>query len=81
VLIPALRQRPDAVVVMDNLAAHKAERVRAALDAAGIAYRYLPAYSPDLDLLPESGGVRSEPHAAAGMTIASMSALASAGVR
>ena len=34
---------------MDNLAAHKAERVRAALDAAGIAYRYLPAYSPDLN--------------------------------
>jgi hypothetical protein len=47
--IPALRQRPDAVVVMDNLAAHKAERVRAALDAAGIAYLYLPAYSPDLN--------------------------------
>ena len=49
VLIPALRSRPDAVVVMDNLAAHKAERVRAALEAAGIAYRYLPPYSPDLD--------------------------------
>jgi transposase len=49
VLIPALRQRrPDAVVVMDNLAAHKAERVRAAFEAAGVAYRYLPAYSPDL---------------------------------
>lgn len=49
VLVPTLRQRrPDAVVVMDNLAAHKAERVRAALDAAGIEYRYLPAYSPDL---------------------------------
>ena len=47
-LIPALRERPDAIVVMDNLAAHKAERVRAALDAAGIGCRYLPAYSPDL---------------------------------
>ena len=35
----------------------------------------------EMDLLPESGGVRSERHAAAGMTIASMSALASAGVR
>ena len=34
---------------MDNLAAHKAEAVRAALDAAGINYRYLPAYSPDLN--------------------------------
>ena len=34
---------------MDNLAAHKAERVRHALEAAGIAYRYLPSYSPDLN--------------------------------
>src|SRR3954467_5449012 len=49
VLIPALRNRPDAVVVMDNLAAHKAEAVRHALEAAGIAYRYLPSYSPDLN--------------------------------
>ena len=48
-LIPVLRERPDAIVVMDNLAAHKAERVRAALDAAGVGYRYLPAYSPDLN--------------------------------
>ena len=50
VLIPALKQkRPDAIVVMDNLAAHKAAVVRRALDAAGIAYRYLPAYSPDMN--------------------------------
>jgi transposase len=49
VLIPALRQRPDAVVVMDNLAAHKAEAVRRAFEAAGISYRYLPSYSPDLN--------------------------------
>ena len=49
VLIPALRGRPDVIVVMDNLAADKAEAVRAALEAAGIAYRYLPSYSPDLN--------------------------------
>jgi transposase len=49
VLVPALRPRPDAVVVMDNLAAHKAEAVRHAFEAAGIDYRYLPAYSPDLN--------------------------------
>jgi transposase len=49
VLIPALRDRPDALVVMDNLGAHKAERVRAALDRAGLAHRYLPSYSPDLN--------------------------------
>jgi transposase len=48
-LRPALRERPDAIVVMDDLAAHRAERVRAALDAAGIGYRHLPAYSPDLN--------------------------------
>ena len=50
VLIPALlRERPDAVAVMDNLAAHKAVCVRAALDKAGIGYHYLPAYSPDMN--------------------------------
>ena len=49
VLIPALRERPDALVVMDNLGAHKAEAVRGALDRAGLAHRYLPSYSPDLN--------------------------------
>jgi transposase len=49
VLAPALRGRPDAVVVMDNLAAHKAQAVREALTAANIDHRYLPAYSPDLN--------------------------------
>ena len=49
VLIPALRDRPDALVVMDNLGAHKAEKVRAALDRAGLAHRYLPSYSPDMN--------------------------------
>jgi transposase len=49
VLAPALRGRPDAVVVMDNLAAHKAQAVREALAAANIDHRYLPAYSPDLN--------------------------------
>ncbi len=48
-LVPALRARPEAVVVLDNLAAHKAEVVRAALGRAGLAHRYLPPYSPDLN--------------------------------
>jgi hypothetical protein len=39
VLAPALRERPDAVVVMDNLAAHKAQAVREALAAANIDHR------------------------------------------
>jgi transposase len=50
VLLPELRRaKPDAVLVMDNLPAHKAPRVRALLDRSGFAYRYLPAYSPDLN--------------------------------
>ena len=49
VLVPALRNRPDAVVVMDDLAAHKAEAVRGALDRAGLGHRHLPPYSPDLN--------------------------------
>ena len=49
VLLPALRARPGCLVVMDNLAPHKAASVQAAFKAAGVAYRYLPPYSPDLN--------------------------------
>jgi transposase len=50
VLLPELRRsRPDAVLIMDNLPAHKAPRVRALLDQSGFGYRYLPPYSPDLN--------------------------------
>ena len=50
VLLPELRRtKPDAVLVMDNLSAHKA---RAGPRVAGpfrLRYRYLPRYSPDLN--------------------------------
>jgi transposase len=49
VLIPLLHARPGAMLVMDNLAPHKAASVRAALRQAGLEHRYLPAYSPDLN--------------------------------
>lgn len=50
VLLPKLQEvRPDAVLLMDNLAAHKTPAVRALLDASGFGYRYLPSYSPDLN--------------------------------
>ena len=50
VLLPELRRvKPDAVLVMDNLNAHKTEAVRALLDGSGFTYRYLPSYSPDLN--------------------------------
>ena len=50
VLLPALRQlKLDAVLVMDNLSAHKAKAVRELLDRSEFRYRYLPSYSPDLN--------------------------------
>ena len=49
VLRPVLRQRkPDAVLVLDNLRAHKTAEVQTGLDRSGLAWRSLPAYSPDL---------------------------------
>jgi len=49
VLLPVLRQdKPDAVLVMDNLRAHKTPAVQAVLDRSGFAYRHMPSYSPDL---------------------------------
>ena len=48
-LLPVLReQKPDAILVMDNLSAHKSTAVRQAVEAAGLSLRYLPRYSPDL---------------------------------
>ena len=50
VLLPTLRRsKQDAVLVMDDLPAHKRPQIRALLDASGFACRYLPAYSPDLN--------------------------------
>ena len=49
VLLPTLRRdKPDAVLVMDNLRAHKTPEVQAVLDRSGFDWRYLPSYSPDL---------------------------------
>jgi transposase len=47
VLVPTLA--PGDIVVMDNLAPHKAASVREAIAAAGAELRYLPPYSPDLN--------------------------------
>jgi transposase len=47
VLAPSLA--PGDIVVMDNLAPHKAEGVRTAVAAAGATLLHLPPYSPDLN--------------------------------
>ncbi len=52
VLAPSLA--PGAVVVMDNLSAHKSERVRTLIEARGCELLYLPAYSPDLSPIEEA---------------------------
>jgi transposase len=47
VLVPTLG--PGQVVVMDNLAAHKGEKVRGMVEARGCELLYLPPYSPDFN--------------------------------
>ena len=51
VLVPSLGH--GQVVVMDNLSAHKGERVRELVESAGCELLYLPPYSPDLSPIEE----------------------------
>jgi transposase len=51
-LLPALS--PGMVVVVDNLGAHKPDRIRALVEAAGCELVFLPAYSPDLSPIEEA---------------------------
>jgi transposase len=52
VLAPTLRS--GQVVVMDNLSAHKGERVRELIEERGCELIYLPSYSPDLNPIEEA---------------------------
>jgi len=52
VLAPTLRR--GQVVVMDNLSAHKGERVRELIEERGCELIYLPSYSPDLNPIEEA---------------------------
>jgi transposase len=52
VLTPSLRI--GQVVVMDNLSAHKGEKVRELIEARGCELIYLPPYSPDLNPIEEA---------------------------
>jgi transposase len=51
-LAPALS--PGQMVVMDNLGAHKGERVRELIQERGCELLYLPPYSPDLNPIEEA---------------------------
>lgn len=47
VLVPTLK--PDDIVIMDNLPAHKPVAIREAIEKAGARLRFLPPYSPDFN--------------------------------
>ena len=51
-LAPTLKA--EQVVIMDNLGAHKGERVRRLIEDEGCELLYLPPYSPDLNPIEES---------------------------
>ena len=51
-LVPALR--PNQVVVMDNLGAHRPKRIRELIEGRGCELIYLPPYSPDLNPIEEA---------------------------
>jgi transposase len=51
-LTPALE--PGQIVVMDNLSAHKSQRVKELIEGRGCELVYLPPYSPDLNPIEEA---------------------------
>ena len=52
VLAPSLRR--GQIVVMDNLSAHKGERIKELIEERGCKLLYLPPYSPDLNPIEEA---------------------------
>ena len=54
VLAPSLRR--GQIVVMDNLSAHKGERIKELIEERGCELLYLPPYSPDLNPIEEAFG-------------------------
>ncbi len=51
-LAPSLK--PGRVMVMDNLGAHKGDRVKELIEARGAILVFLPAYSPDFSPIEEA---------------------------
>ena len=76
VLIPELaRSKPGAVVIMDDLSAHKRPAVRARLEAAGLGLLRLPRYAPDLEPIEAMWSkVKEALRAAAARTVAALEA-------
>jgi hypothetical protein len=58
-LVPTLK--PGQVVILDNLSAHKGEKVREVIESQGCELIYLPAYSPDFNPIESTLSRRSRP--------------------
>ena len=73
VLVPNLR--PRDIVVMDNLASHKARATRDAIAKAGARLIFLPAYSPDLNPIEQTfSKIKSVLRKAMGRTVPAIEA-------
>jgi transposase len=81
-VLPVLREhKPDAILVMDNLSAHKNQAVKDAIAAAGLTLRYLPRYSPDFSPIePCWSKIKTALRAAAARTVESLEAALDAAV-
>ena len=80
VLIPQLWK--GAVVVMDNLSAHKAKAVRERIEAAGARLLYLSPYSPDFNPIEASWSkLKSHLRKVAARTTAALDAAIAEGLR
>lgn len=51
ILLPELKK--GQILVLDNLSCHKVSGITEMLEQAGIQWRYLPPYSPDLSAIEE----------------------------
>jgi transposase len=73
-LLPVLREKkPNAILVMDNLSAHKSKAVRQAVEVAGLSLRYLPRYSPEFSPIePCWSKIKTILRAAAARTVESL---------
>jgi transposase len=73
-LVPSLR--PGQLVVLDNVGAHKPERMRRLIEAAGCQLVFLPAYSPDLSPVEEAfSKIKTRVRAAGARTHAALDAV------
>jgi transposase len=81
-VLPTLRQhKPDAILIMDNLSAHKNKAVKEAIEAAGLTLKYLPRYSPDFSPIESCWSkIKTALRAAAAKTVETLTAALDAAV-